>query len=351
MDPVEKEIKQSLEGLALDDSNRTFYSTVTGSVLDGKSLGANYWWDNIRQPVLFASAMDNLLSDGYQVFLEVGPHPVLRTYVNECSREKELTILAVPTIKRQGESSTALLNSLYDCYLSGCSLNDRNVFPKNYKTIKLPHYPWQREKHWYNLTAEGNDLVNRHREHPLLGYRLKDYDACWENQIDTSLLSYLGDHVVDGGAIFPAAAYIEMALAASETWFGSESVDDKKKKQWEIENIEIRAPIVLDHSKTIRFKLFVKDGSFIITSRDRLSDNPWTENVVGRLLGNTNKQVPNKIAFNTIIKNSTKEITSAGHYQLTESVGLSYGLTFQGVDQVWVSSLSKEQLQTERFKL
>jgi len=340
MDPVEEEIKQSLQGLVLNNSNRTFYSTVTGKVLEGENLGGDYWWDNIRQPVLFASAMDDLLNDGYQVFLEIGPHPVLRTYVNECSREKELSILALPTIKRQSESITSLLNSLYNCYLAGCSLDDKYVFPRNYKTIKLPHYPWQREKHWYNLTAEGSDLVNRHREHPLLGYRLKDYDACWENQIDTSLLSYLGDHVVDGGAIFPAAAYVEMALAASEVWFGSENVDDKKKKQWEIENIEIRAPIVLDHSKIIRFKLFAKDGSFIISSRDRLSDNPWTENVVGRLLGDTNKQVPSKVAINTIVKNAVKTITSAGHYQLTESVGLSYGLTFQGVDQVWTSSLS-----------
>jgi acyl transferase domain-containing protein/NADPH:quinone reductase-like Zn-dependent oxidoreductase/acyl carrier protein len=339
MDPVEKEIKQSLKGLNLSNTSRTFYSTVTGNVLAGEALGADYWWDNIRQPVLFGSAMENLLDDGYQVFLEIGPHPVLRTYVNECSREKELIATALPTIKRQGESKTALLNALYDCYLAGCPLDDNCVFPEKANTVRLPAYPWQREKHWYTLTAEGLDLVNRHREHPLLGYRLKDYDASWENQVDTNLLSYLGDHVVDGGAIFPAAAYVEMALAASEAWFGHES-DDEKKKQWEIENIEIRAPIVLDHSKIIRFKLFTKDGSFIISSRDRLSDNPWVENVVGRLLGNTSRKKPERIAFESIIKKAEKTITSAGHYQLTESVGLSYGATFQGVDTVWVSSLS-----------
>ncbi len=341
MDPVEDEIKSSLKGLGLGDTNRTFYSTVAGSILGGEYLDETYWWDNIRKPVLFASAMDKMLDDGYQVFLEVGSHPVLRTYVNECGREKDSTVLSVPTIKRQGESKTALLNALYDCYLAGCSLNDDVVFPSNYQAVKLPHYPWQREKHWYTLTAEGSDLVNRHREHPLLGYRLKDFDACWENQIDTSLLSYLKDHVVDGGAVMPAAAYVEMALAASEAWFKADSNDESKQKnQWEIENIEIRAPIVLDHSKTIRFKLFTKDGSFIISSRDRLSDNPWNENVVGRLLGSTNKKAPKKVAFDLLIKNSKRTITSAGHYQLTESVGLSYGATFQGVEKVWVSSLT-----------
>ncbi len=340
MDPVETDIKQSLKSLKLAEAKRTFYSTVTGHVLEGEHLDATYWWDNIRKPVLFASAMDDLLDDGYQVFLEVGPHPVLRTYVNECSREKECNILSVSTIKRQGESKTALLNSLYDCYLAGCPLNKGLVFPSKYESVKLPSYPWQREKHWYTLTAEGSDLVNRHRDHPLLGYRLKDYDASWENQVDTNLLSYLKDHVVDGGAVMPAAAYVEMALAASEAWFGSKADDNNEDQQWEIENIEIRAPIVLDHSKTIRFKLFTKDGSFIISSRDRLSDNPWNENVVGRLLGVTSRKVPHKIALDAMVKSAEKTITSAGHYNLTESVGLSYGPSFQGVDEVWVSSLT-----------
>ncbi|MCL4114250.1 UNVERIFIED_CONTAM: hypothetical protein GTU68_038127 [Idotea baltica] len=339
MDPVQDEIQKNLKGLKLDQSKLDFYSTVTGNKLDADQLDSVYWWNNIRQPVLFAEAMDNLLSDGYQVFLEIGPHPVLRSYVNECSREKELEITSISTIKRQSESNTVLLNALYGCYLAGCELNSQSVFPlsKPKPTVKLPHYPWQREKHWYELTAEGGDLVNRDREHPLLGYRLKNYEASWENQVDTALFTYLADHVVDGGAVMPAAAYVEMALAASKAWFiDSEST----QPQWEIENLEIRAPIVLDHSKTLRFKLIPKDGSFVISSRDRLSDGLWSENVVGRLLGETNKKRPNGIDVISFAKQSLKHISSQGHYKLTESVGLSYGPNFQGVEEVWVSSLS-----------
>ena len=336
MDPVENEIKLTLNDLRTQNAELDFYSTVSGSLLSAENLDANYWWDNIRKPVLFAGAMENMLNDGYQVFLEIGPHPVLRTYVNECSREKDLTTTSFATIVRDSESHTSVLNALYNCYLAGCSLNESILFPVKYQIVKLPHYPWQRERHWYQLTAEGSDLVNRNREHPLLGYRLKNYDASWENQVDTTLLNYLADHVVDGGAVMPAAAYIEMALAASVAWHEHEDTD----KQWEIENIEIRAPIVLDHSKTIRFKLFSKDGSFVISSRDRLSESPWSENVVGRLLGNTNKKQPKMLSIESITKNSHKKISSRSHYKLTESVGLSYGSTFQGVDEVWVSGLS-----------
>ena len=355
MDPVENDIIDSLKGLKLNRATRHFYSTVAGKRLTAKSLGAKYWWKNIRQPVMFASAMDKLLNEGYQVFLEVGPHPVLRTYVNECAREYETAIQTVPTIKRKAESKTALLNSLYNCYLSGARLDEKVAFPANYgsaknaksakstvkyRSVRLPHYPWQKEKHWYTLTAEGYDLVNRRRDHPLLGYRLKDHESSWENQVDTALLSYLNDHIVDGGAIFPAAAYVEMALAASSQWFSDTDTasDAMPEAQWEIENLEIRAPIVLDHSKVIRFKLFSKDGGFIISSRDRLTDNPWTENVVGRLVGKTSRKVPEKTLLKDLIKNSEKIITSEGHYKLTEAVGLSYGATFQGIDKVWVSA-------------
>ena len=341
MNPVEEEIKQNLKGLELEQSTLDFYSTVTGNKLASDQLDSIYWWNNIRQPVLFADAMDNLLSDGYQVFLEIGPHPVLRSYVNECSRDKNIEIASISTIKRQAESNSVLLNALYSCYLAGSELNTQSIFSqsvlKQPSTLKLPHYPWQREKHWYQLTAEGGDLVNRDREHPLLGYRLKNYEASWENQVDTALFPYLADHVVDGGAIMPAAAYVEMALAASKAWFIE---SEGAQPQWEIENLEIRAPIVLDHSKTLRFKLIPKDGSFVISSRDRLSDGLWSENVVGRLLGETNRKKPNGIDVSAFSKQSTKHISSAGHYKLTEAVGLSYGPKFQGVEEVWVSSLS-----------
>jgi len=345
MDSVENTIKSSLDGLTLNASTRKFYSTVSGGLLSDDQLNAKYWWDNIRQPVKFASAMDALLEDGYQVFLEVGPHSVLRSYINDCGKAKDFPMAALQTLRRKRDSKTVLINALYNCHLAGCPLVLKKVFGdiKSLKSINLPHYPWQREKHWYTLTPEGSDLVNRHRAHPLLGYRLKNQEAMWENQVCTQVLPYLSDHVVDGGAIMPAAAYVEMALAASADWFSNEEENitaEDNYKQWELENLEIRAPIVLDVNKSIRLELHPKDGSFKISSRDRLSDNPWTENVVGRLLGETHKKVPQAIALKPLISNAENIISAAGHYKLTESVGLSYGKTFQGVQKVWVSSLS-----------
>ena len=60
-----------------------FYSTVTGDRLDSTGLDAGYWSSNLRQPVLFESAIRALLRDGYDAFVEVGPRPVLTGALEE----------------------------------------------------------------------------------------------------------------------------------------------------------------------------------------------------------------------------------------------------------------------------
>ncbi len=338
--PIEQRIKSTLYGLDPQAHQIRFVSTVTGSDLAGEKLDATYWWENIRQPVLFGKAMDTLIDDGFEVFLEIGPHPILRTYISECCRAKDITGLPVATQTRKTESVSALLDGLYTSYLAGCHLDLSHIFPKKGNFVQLPNYPWQREKHWYALTTEGSDLVNRKIEHPLLGYRLKSSTAQWENHLDIKKLPYLQDHVVDGGVIFPAAGYVEMALAASALFVQPGQEKPTQPRSHEIENIEIKAPIVLDTTKITRFTLLPSDGSFTIESKDRLSDSPWTLNVVGRLLGTTNRKTPAKLDTVAIAREANLQVTSIGHYKLTESVGLSYGPGFQGVAEVWVSPLT-----------
>ncbi len=45
-----------------------FHSTVTGERLPGKSLNAEYWWRNIREPVLFEQAIRGMVDGRHQYF-------------------------------------------------------------------------------------------------------------------------------------------------------------------------------------------------------------------------------------------------------------------------------------------
>jgi len=60
-----------------------FVSAVTGAGLDTSILDGDYWFANLRQPVLFEQAVRWAYEHGYRTFVEAGPHPVLTAGVRE----------------------------------------------------------------------------------------------------------------------------------------------------------------------------------------------------------------------------------------------------------------------------
>ncbi|WP_020396424.1 type I polyketide synthase [Thiolinea disciformis] len=334
MDPIREQLLLSLQHLAPEDHSPElqFISAVTGQATPASALDADYWWRNIREPVAFSAAMDTLIGQGARVFLEVGPHLVLRGYMNECLRHRAVEGQTLITGKRKDEQADCLAKAAQRVWLAGCDLEVASIFPESGHFIQLPNYPWQRERYWYPLTVEGYDLVNRRRVHPLLGYRLKDAEWMWENQLDTVILPWLADHVVDGAVVVPAAAYVEMALAAAQQW--------QAQATQTLEQLEIVAPIILDgtQAKTLRFHLLATDGSFTITSRERLSHEAWAVNVVGRLTGAALKSAPVIFVqqWQEEQNHASASLNASKHYQLTEAVGLRYLAAFQAVEQVAV---------------
>ena len=79
MDGIRDGLASALDGLVPVPAAIRFISTVTGGEVDGRQLDADYWWDNIRRPVQFAKAIESLIAEGHQVFVEIGPHPVCAT--------------------------------------------------------------------------------------------------------------------------------------------------------------------------------------------------------------------------------------------------------------------------------
>lgn len=326
MDGIEPMLLERLAGLAPTPGTARFISTVTGDEADGETLDARYWWRNVREPVRFAAAAGRLLDDGIRIFVEIGPHAIMQRYLGECLAAAGVSGRVLPTLKRDNDGPERLQEALYGALLAGARADLSRLFPHPGQPVALPAYPWQRERYWYALTSEGYDLVNRTRVHPLLGYRLKDAEAAWENHLDPRQLAYLQDHVVGGAVVFPASGYVEMALAASRAWFGGEHGH-------EIEALEIRAPIVFDgeHGRTVRFELSPADGGFQIRSRERLSGDDWRLHVVGRLLGQPLAPRPEAPFSAAELERTVWNVSADAHYRMAEDLGLRYGPAFRGV--------------------
>ncbi|WP_434110944.1 SDR family NAD(P)-dependent oxidoreductase [Paraburkholderia caffeinilytica] len=336
MDPIEPSVLQGLADLAPNAATRSFVSTVTGAELAGTELDAHYWWRNIREPVRFGDAVAQIARTGVRLFLEVGPHSILRSYVTQTLDEARISGRSLATLKRNHDSAQMLHHAIYAMLANGARVDAERFAPMSTR-VALPSYPWQHEHYWLGPTAEAYNLVNRRREHPLLGYRLGEHALAWENQLDPAGLPMLADHVVDGGVAFPGAGYVEMALAAARVHFGTPDCA--------VENLEIRLPVVFQpqHSKLFRFTVDVRTASFTIETRDRMSDEAWSLNVTGRLLA-SGCALGAEDGASTLPATTLAELfarpamSGATLYANTTAIGLSYGPAFQWVRAVHVDA-------------
>ena len=334
MDEIEVGVKTALAKVQPRKSLIPFYSTVTGTLLDGRELNAEYWWDNIRKPVLFEQATKNILADGANIFIEVGPNPVLRSYINTCLKDNEITGRIIPTATNGNNSPERVWRACSQALIAGANIDWKHVFATPSRFFRLPNYPWQRERHWHPVTPESVSVLDRHKVHPLLGYPLMRQELTWENQLDGTLYPTLADHVVGDAMVFPGTGFSELVLAAALAWHPGELA--------EIEGLEIRSPLLLanDTSKLIRSSIEANDGSITIKGRDYCDTDPWTLHAVARIL-----REPNDISLRQkcpVLPTRHPDFTGASHELLTQKVGLTYGPAFQCIDYGWVVEGSED---------
>jgi iturin family lipopeptide synthetase A len=77
MEPMLAEFAQVASEIAYARPRISLISNLTGDLIGAEIATPEYWCLHIRQPVKFAASMDTLARQGYRVFLEIGPKPIL----------------------------------------------------------------------------------------------------------------------------------------------------------------------------------------------------------------------------------------------------------------------------------
>ena len=77
VDPIREELLDAIESIRPGRASIPMYSTVTGDAEWGPGLDRHYWVRNLREPVMFGRAIQQLIRDGFGTFLEISPHPLL----------------------------------------------------------------------------------------------------------------------------------------------------------------------------------------------------------------------------------------------------------------------------------
>jgi len=328
MDPIKQELMESLGDLEWQSPRIPLYSTVTGASLNGGSLNADYWWRNVRQTVRFAEAIDGLLAEGGNCFLEIGPHPVLSGAVMECAARRNFKPLALASLQRGEDEGGTTLGALGRLHAVGYPVNWRAQSSTGGRCVRLPLYPWKHRSY-----LQENELSRQARfplsVHPLLGRRIKTANPCWETRIEGQLLSLLKDHRVKGSIVFPAAAYIEMALAGARQLFDTDSCM--------LQDIELHKPLFLpDEGEEPSMQLTYNpvEKEFQIFSRASVSQEFWALHCTGRVAPEKESD-PTTDEPARLQKRCREEIPTAEVYRRFADMGLQYGPQFQGINRIW----------------
>ncbi|WP_343240310.1 SDR family NAD(P)-dependent oxidoreductase [Streptomyces sp. SID14515] len=221
VEALESELLGLLEGVEARDSVVPFYSTVTGGLVGGAELGGDYWYRNLRERVCFRSAVDAVLEQRFGVFVEVSPHPVLVPGLVEGFDEAGVDAVALGTLRRGEGGWDRVVASVAEAWVHGVEVDWSSLVPAGPR-VDLPTYPFQHQRYWLPRSAGVTDAAGLGLNglgHPLLGaaVTLADGDGVlFTGRLSLGTHPWLADHVVEGTAILPGTAFVELAIRAGD---------------------------------------------------------------------------------------------------------------------------------------
>ena len=149
VEELRETLRESLSGLQPRTGDIAFISAVTGAELDTSILDGDYWFANLRQPVLFEQAVRWAYEHGYRTFIESSPHPVLTVGIQESLEDHGDDHTVVGTLRRNEGGMRRFLLSAAEAHVHGKSPDWASMFDDTgARRIDLPTYAFQRKRYW-----------------------------------------------------------------------------------------------------------------------------------------------------------------------------------------------------------
>ncbi|MEU6075143.1 type I polyketide synthase [Micromonospora sp. NPDC047074] len=286
---VADRLRAELAGLTPQPGHVRIVSTVTGEWIDGAALGADYWAENLRRPVLFDPAVRTAVAAGHTAFVEVSPHPVLNPPLNAILDDAGVTGQVLGTLRRGGDDAARLLTSIVTAHAYGLPVDPRAVLAAAEPLTDLPTYAFQRDRYWLSRTGPGRAGLPAvgldAADHPLLSAVADlpgDEGLLLTGRISLATHPWLADHAVLGTVLLPGTALVELA-----SWSGRH-VDTAH-----VAELTLEAPLVVPEDGTVDLRVRVgavdADGHRPVGVHSRLDDGQpgatrqWQRHATGLL--------------------------------------------------------------------
>ncbi|MGI9467001.1 MAG: acyltransferase domain-containing protein, partial [Rubripirellula sp.] len=336
MEPMLDEFTQFASGIAHQAPEIPIVSNLTGQVETDDIFDETYWRNHVRNSVQFSEGVDRLIEEQVNVMIETGPTGTLIGMARRCHPSHAL--VAIPSLKKNEMDDQFISSALAKAYVSGIKLRWEAAFDCDPKRVPLPGYPLNESSYWFrpeHATTEFLDFVLR-LSHitPMLGQRRRGPDTMsFENRINSYLPSHLGDHRVRTDCVVPAAAFMDIALAAATQVFETDEIS--------VESLQLPKALFLD----TRQKTIITQLSGNSTTRKKLEiysrpsdadeSEAWELNAVASVAANQNTNLHPPQSGDHVIASKIRELDSTEFYELVTDRGLNYGPQYQVIDRLY----------------
>ena len=246
---------------AASSQKARMYSSVGHSVdelrlLDSYTDMAAYWRQNLEQPVQFSAALASLSQGGKLHLIEIGPHSALKGPIKQIRTAIGLDKNSLPyssTLLRKEDADLCLKKFAGTLFVRGHNLdwNKVNSLPESGLQLlhDLPPYQWDYSAglRWSEPRASVELRNRKYLRHELLGTQAltgNGIEYSWRNLLRLGEMPWMKDHKLEDQIVFPAAAYLALAIEAISQVTG---VKDKplERVAFEFRNVNINAAFVV----------------------------------------------------------------------------------------------------------
>jgi acyl transferase domain-containing protein len=343
MDPILEEFNRLAAAVNYHPPQIPLMANLNGRRADQKTFSANYWTAQLRQTVRFADGLQALVEEGCNLFLEIGPKPVLVGMGREALAVRDRVWLA--SIHPPADESRQMLESLARLYSEGVAV-DWAGYHGSRRGLKttLPNYPFQRERFWiepdpvrdvpqpYHLSAR--------RAQNLLGDQilLPDLDSQMRfiSHISIATFPFLEDYRIFGRNAMPIAGFLAMLQTAGKALYPSSN--------FSIEGFTLREPLFLDTGEPANLHTvcsLTSDGSnrcqiFGLRDRGDVPGSCWMLHVEAEIKEFEGRSDARYNSLNLSRSVGGVRYERDRFYLLCQQLGLDYGARFRVVADLWV---------------
>ncbi|MFM8599374.1 MAG: type I polyketide synthase [Mycobacterium sp.] len=319
IDPVLPELRTLLADIAPRQPSIPILSTAREHDR-GPAFDADYWCDNLRNPVRFHQAIA-AAAQHHGCLVEVSPHPVLLHAVNDTLDYLGATdrVQVLPTLNRGNPESLFFHTQV-------ASLAPANDVPAVAALADIPTTPW-RHAHFWVAGASGQALPRG--THPLLGTHVELPNGAghvWQGDVGTARNRWLADHKVHGQPILPGPAFAEIVLAAACEALGlSPAAVD-------VRHLEIEQMLPLSELTPITTQLSAGTGDAPrVEVHSRTDNGIWLRHAVARVEEVDPATVDRTPLTPAVLADS---LSIADYYAALRHSGQQHGPAFAGLTRI-----------------